>query len=400
MSFPPLPEGWSRQVSRSTGKVYFFNSQNGASTYDPADIVRLPAFSPPPPLQSFVQQPVPAPQTFCAMSNMTKLSGQSNNQLELGIGHSVTELQMLLAEKKRQLEEKMQELGGEEASSEESGFGSLGGEAEEDFPSVIGSRVKRRVDRLWHQQTRERESIEKRIKEDVVQNDAHFEMSSTVANDAKESKQEETGVESSEKIVETVDGEESDEEDIYGADEEELELIAKLKEKYTEETNDDCLDDQNGHQVDSDHEDAEKDNESPEDVADVLLLSADISFGEHAEETETIPKERANKHNKVNNISNEEPFKEEVRNDQNSRPLSDDLMSTYYRLLAQQALMNNDLQSERPASISPDRNVGVFSPDVTESMQLPLTEAVIRPGDPKFSSDEESGEDNSSGQDE
>ena len=73
-----------------------------------------------------------------------------------------------------------------------------------------------------------------------MQNNAQFEMSSTVANDAKESKQEETGVESSEKIVETVDGEESDEEDIYGADEEELELIAKLKEKYTEETNDDC----------------------------------------------------------------------------------------------------------------------------------------------------------------
>jgi len=389
-------------VSRSTGKVYFFNSQNGASTYDPADVVRLPASSPP--LQSFVMQPVPAPQMFCATSNMMKLSGQSSNQLELGIGHSVTELQMLLAEKKRQLEEKMQELGGEEASSEESGFGSLGGEAEEDFPSVIGSRVKRRVDRLWHQQARESESKEKRIKEDAVQNDAHVEMSSTVANDAKESKLEETGVKSSETIVERVEREESDEEDIYGADEEELELIAKLKEKYTEETNDhnDCLDDQNGHQVDSDHEDAEKDNESPEDVADVLLLSADISFGEHAaaEETETIPKERAKNHNEVYNISNEEPFNEEVRNDQNSRPLCDDLMSTYYRLLAQQALMNNDLQSDRPASISSDRNDGVFSPDVTESMQLPLTEAVIRPGDPKFSSDEESGEDNSSGQDE
>ena len=193
MSFPPLPEGWSRQVSRSTGKVYFFNSQNGASTYDPADIMRLTA-PPPLPVQSFVKQPVPAPQMFSAISNTMKLSGQSNNQLELGIGHSVTELQMMLAEKKRQLEEKMQELGGEEVSSEESGFGSLGGEAEEDFPSVIGSRVKRRVDRLWHQQARERESKEKRIKEDVVQNAAHVEMCSTatVANDAKEAKQEET----------------------------------------------------------------------------------------------------------------------------------------------------------------------------------------------------------------
>ena len=88
-------------MSRSTGKVYFFNSQNGASTYDPADIMRLTAPPPPLSMQSFVKQQVPVPQMFSAISDTMKLSGQSNNQLELGIGHSVTELQMMLAEKRR-----------------------------------------------------------------------------------------------------------------------------------------------------------------------------------------------------------------------------------------------------------------------------------------------------------
>ena len=31
---PPLPEGWSAHVSRTTGRVYFFNKKTGESTCD------------------------------------------------------------------------------------------------------------------------------------------------------------------------------------------------------------------------------------------------------------------------------------------------------------------------------------------------------------------------------
>jgi len=414
-------------VSRSTGKVYFFNSTNGASTYDPADIMRLSA--PPPPVQQ-----MPPPQILYPMSNinMMKLSGQNNNQAELSMDHSVTELQMLLAEKKRQLDQKMRELegGGEEVSSEESGFGSLGGEAEEEFPSVIGARVKRRVD-LWHQQVQEVESREKRLREDsvmqdeeiesgedavmqneevefredaVMQNDDHVEMSSTVEDAIKEKEfeeAEETDVEPTkelaERSIEGEDREDSDEEDIYGADEEELEQIAKLKEKHTKEP-EECQDKNNGHHADSDPVvDAEGDEELPVDDDDVLLLNTDVSFGEVTTEAKTISKENSDRHKEVQ-INNVPSTKGECEQNMHLRPLADDLMSSNY--LGEQTQINRDLQSASLASnIAPDMNDGA-STKSPEPMQLPLTDAVTMPEDPKFSSDEESGEENSSGQDE
>ena len=444
MSGPPLPQGWSRQVSRSTGKVYFFNSINGASTYDPADIFKL-SFPPPPvqkpvalpqsthdPADIFklslpllpVQKPMALPQMFYPMSSIDNLSSQNNNTVELGMNHSVTELQMLLAEKKRQLDQKMRELegGGEEASSEESGFGSLGGDEEqEEFPSVIGTRVKRRVD-LWHKHALEMESRVKRLKGDdaghnSVLNDVHVEMSSTVDNESKVLKQEaeEEEVNQTKKIDEenvesqgSKDSDDSDEEDIYGADEEELEQIAKFKEKYLKEPRKDqnnCLTEQNGHQIDSDHnEDEEEDKDPPEDETDVLLLNADVSFGEDVDEAETVSKERAKRNDEIqiNNDAHTVPSTKEFDQDMNSGPLTDDFVSAYHRLLAEQAKANEILQFASFSNISPDKHGdGSFTkgPDPYESVQLPFTEAVSMPGDPKFSSDEES-EENSSGPDE
>ena len=414
MSGPPLPQGWSRQVSRSTGKVYFFNSTNGKSTYNPAEIAMLSL--PPPP----VQKPVALPQMFYPMSSIDNLSSQNNNTVELGMNHSVTELQMLLAEKKRQLDQKMRELegGGEEASSEESGFGSLGGDEEqEEFPSVIGTRVKRRVD-LWHKHALEMESRDKRLKvDDVVHNsvlnDVHVEMSSTVDNEKQEAEEQE--VKQTKKIDEenvesqgSKDSDDSDEEDIYGADEEELEQIAKFKEKYLKEPRKDqnnCLTEQNGHQIDSDHnEDEEEDKNPPEDETDVLLLNADVSFGEDVDEAETVSKERAKRNDEIqiNNDAHTVPSTKEFDQDMNSGPLTDDLVSAYHRLLAEQAKANEILQFASFSNISPDKHGdGSFTkgPDPYESVQLPFTEAVSMPGDPKFSSDEES-EENSSGPDE
>ena len=144
-----LPEGWSRQVSRNTGKVYFFNSLNGASTYDPAEMFKL---SPPLPINpdrsdmSLHHMPPPhnQPQGSMKPSNVSQqlalgpqqlfksmvssMNQVNNNQLGMG-GCSVSELQMMLAEKKRQLAARVQEMEAGEASSEESGIGSMEAEA-------------------------------------------------------------------------------------------------------------------------------------------------------------------------------------------------------------------------------------------------------------------------------
>ena len=244
MSGPELPPGWSCHVSRTTGLKYFFNSRTGASTYSLQDILKTEQPRDPG-LGSSPARPAVSRQHSASTSDLLQLQptdvrdrticldsgsiAQNNNNSASGIGHqfSVSELEMMLAEKKRKLNS-FNEANQEECSSVESGFGSQGGSSHDgdgefdgDFQSGIGLKLKRKVN-LWHRQTLKLE--DKKIKPPIV---AESRSNCTVTEEI---------VEQDSKNDRTSESDE-DEEDLYGADEEEMEQFARIKEKFQSVSN-------------------------------------------------------------------------------------------------------------------------------------------------------------------
>ena len=283
---------------------------------------------------------------------------------------------------------------------------------------MIGARTKRRVD-LWQQLSKKLKSGavhdvgDVETNSSVVQNDVNgakekmqvndgdngdngvlFDLDSSFVKNIEESATEEIKVE----VTGKKDGEDSDddEDDLYGADEEELEQIARLKKKYKDgprdhgDNNNDPEDEGDAHEDDLDEDQVEKGANASVEGDDVFLLKAGKSFGNNNRETDTD--------------------KESIDNDVNNEPVKDENVVTenvvrdliHSRLHEEQVNMNRDLLSIRGHNLIPDIHHALESDDSDNQDDDEPPGRVSRLGqdDAKFSSDEDSGEENSSGPDE
>lgn len=260
MSGPELPPGWSCHLSRTTGLKYFFNSRTGASTYSLQDILKTEQPRDPglgsSPAPSAVSRQHSSSTSNLLQSQPTDVRDQTiglgsnrsiaqNNNSVAGISNqfSVTELEMMLAEKKRKLGS-FNEANQEECSSVESGFGSQGGSSHDgdgefdgDFQSGIGLKLKRKVN-LWHRQTLKLEDEKIKHKPPIVEESGSNCMATEEIVE-QDSKNDRTS--------------ESDEEDLYGADEEEMEQFARIKEKFQSVSNVNSIETGRGQPEHSEH---------------------------------------------------------------------------------------------------------------------------------------------------
>ena len=245
-----LPAGWVVETSRSTGKKYFFNTINGVSTYEFNEVFQSinnvhPEKLLPPQLHhgdynSSVQRPAIPPQhQHLQRGHSLPVNNNLHQHHEslFGLSHelSVSQLKMMLEEKKRKLQE-LVEGRVEEDSSVDSGLGSQGGAAtsesqeESRLKSAFGEKLSRRVN-LRHQQNMKTHNIE--AKKQRVDEDAP-----AVSDHVKDRQEKVHSDEVVEEIYKKDDIEdvEDDEEDMYGADEDELELFVKMKDKFKDDS--------------------------------------------------------------------------------------------------------------------------------------------------------------------
>merc|ERR1712098_78648 len=384
--------GWACHVSRSTGHKYYYNFITNTSTYDLNEVIKgsnpqsepLPQpqhYNPALQLQQmkqqsdYVQQQQVNKQHFSSFPKDRTVPGMGHSDPGLvslertGFDMSVAELQMILDQKKRKLRESR-----DECSSLESGFcsqSSIGAGSLDDGDSLdldsdrelragIGQRLERKVN-MRHARTvqLEREEMQKRLKlleEEIAQEDI---INNEEIINHENNSCEENGENVKDGSINDQDEDEDDsEEDMYGADDDDLEQLAKIKEKFKSDKSSEKV--QNPSKEVFNQPVVLSEVEHPEEV-----VEADQAENSHVEDVET-------KKSEVN--SSEEQLEENDEN--NNAPDEEAQLGIHY-----------DYDDRGNLDFSHDED-------------LDLVKDYKYVDEPRFSSDSESHEDYSSGAEE
>ena len=238
MSAPKsLPPGWSCHISQSTGRNYYFNQKTGASVWDISELQGLSSDRP---------KPEPSAPPSVRTSRDSSAESALEDPEDLSEDLSDAELQNILKQRKIELEMKMKRRGLTLLDCQDEDI-SPSSSPEDGLRSGIGSKLRRKVNRFYIQSM---DHVPKKIK---VESQDSFSERSNVQIENSSSEMEGTGLQyqSSFSVRERVGDEnpgieiqpeqtdcieseeEEEEENLYGADELELEDLRRLKEQFT-----------------------------------------------------------------------------------------------------------------------------------------------------------------------
>ena len=205
----------------------------------------------------------------------------------------------------RELQERQRQRQELEESSLDSGHGSQGGSSLESddfvFRPAFGAQLKRELD-LKHKESMERfERRRKRFQLDSVLPPFPMPLPSFDTSQFKDTKKENTeteeDVKEGEKEIVSKEEDESDEEELYGADEEELKQMEKMKDKFaTTETDKDSVKEDNDNDLDQekvvkDFDHLEDDKKSVKDTEEDVSDHNENIVDEQVDQEGDIPAE-------------------------------------------------------------------------------------------------------------
>jgi len=338
---PRLPHGWACHVSRSTGHKYYYNFITNSSTYDISEVLKSPEpisqplsqhYNPALQLKQMKQhsdfvhhQHMAKQQQFSSFPKDRTIPGLGNGdpgfvpQQRNGFDMSVAELQILLDQKKRKMRESRDECSSLESgfcSQSSTGAGSLDdGDSDRELRSGIGQRLKRKVN-MWHAKTLqlEREEKQKRLKlleEDIPREDVIDNPTTEVVNHEKSQCKKNIAKNSG-----NDDDDEDSELDMYGADDDDLEQLARIKEKFKDSKSSEKAEDMKKEVSIEDDESNEMEHHLVEDSNQSETL--DVNEKRERKKSELITCQQ-NEENELNNNSPPEEIQLGILNDYDNR---------------------------------------------------------------------------------